>query len=281
MPADLSPAIGISMLSKHIPDFEVLRPDIRLVEIYPARDVRARRSDRSTAVETMGDHRRSVARQVEGWQSSAGAVTFAKEFVRSPGLTPQMLEEQGKTADSSTSARWAALMTSAQAGDKQAYARILKEIAPFIQALVRRFHANPETVEDVVQDTLLTIHRVRHTYEEGRSVHAWVAAIARRRAIDTLRTTRKHRVGAESIDLHDRADDRANHGDTFAHREQIVAALQTLPPSQREAVRLLKVEEYSLEEASRLSGQSVLALKSLVYRAVKTLRERMAGGQDG
>ena len=220
-----------------------------------------------------------AALHAESWQLNARPVRLAAWS--GLGFAPLMLEEQRKTAAGETSLRWAALMASAQRGDKQAYAQILKEIGPFVQALVRRFHANAETVEDVVQDTLLTIHRVRHTYEEGRSVHAWVAAIARRRAIDNLRTTRRHRVGAEPIELHDRADERSTHGETFAHREQITAAMQALPPSQREAIRLLKVEEYSLEEASRISGQSVLALKSLVHRAVKTLRARFAGEQDG
>lgn len=223
----------------------------------------------------------TVAQDVLSWQPNVGAVRFAPGSARNLGCAPHMLEEERERADGGTSARWGALMSSAQRGDKQAYARILKEIGPFVQALARRYHADPETVEDVVQDTLLTIHRVRHTYEEGRSVHAWVAAIARRRAIDSLRSTRRHRVGAESIDLHDRADERANHGEAFAHRAQIMAGMQALPPAQREAVRLLKVEEYSLEEASQISGQSVLALKSLVHRAVKTLRHRFAGEQDG
>ncbi|MEQ1755901.1 MAG: RNA polymerase sigma factor [Micropepsaceae bacterium] len=172
-------------------------------------------------------------------------------------------------------------MEAAQGGDRQAYAQILKEIAVFARALVRRFHANPSTIEDVVQDTLLTIHRVRHTYEPGRSVHAWVAAIVRRRSIDTLRSQRRRNVSSVPFEEHDIADDRANHGEAFAHRAEIADALNSLPPAQREAIRLLKVEELSLDEASKISGHSVLALKSLVYRAVKTLRERIAGGLDG
>lgn len=191
-----------------------------------------------------------------------------------------MLEEQEAVGDPRP-ARWARLMGSAQRGNQQAYAQILREISPFVQALARRYHSDPETVEDVVQDTLLAVHRVRHTYEEGRSVHAWVAAIARRRAIDMLRSSRRHKAGAEPIDLHDRADERANHADAFAHREQVSVALQSLPSSQREAIRLIKVEEHSLEEASRISGQSVFALKSLVYRGMRNLKNRIAGEQDG
>lgn len=224
----------------------------------------------------------SIAVQdLTSWQPNVDAARFTLEAVRSLGAALQMVDEEQATVGRGVPARWAALMASAQQGDKQAYARVLKEIAPYVQSLARRLHSDPETVEDVVQDTLLTIHRVRHTYEAGRSVHAWVAAIARRRGIDNLRMSRRHRVGAESIDLHDPADERANHGDTFADRTEIAAAMQMLPASQREAIRLLKVEQYSLEEASQISGQTVLALKSLVHRAVKTLRARLAGGSDG
>ena len=223
-----------------------------------------------------------AAQDCIGWQPRAGAARLTLGTVRSLGTAQQMLEmDRHEESARGSSERWAALMSEAQQGNKQAYARILKEITPYIQSLVRRFHLDPETVEDVVQDTLLTIHRVRHTYEPGRSVHAWVAAIARRRVIDNLRMSRRHRVGAESMDMHDPPDERANHGEAYAHRAQLDAAMQLLPASQREAMRLLKVEQYTLEEASQITGQTALALKSLVHRAVKTLRERFAGEQDG
>jgi RNA polymerase sigma-70 factor (ECF subfamily) len=80
---------------------------------------------------------------------------------------------------------------------------------------------------------------------------------------------------------HDIADERANHGEAFAYRAEMADALNSLPPAQREAIRLHKVEELSLDEASKISGRSVLSLKSLVHRAVKTLRARIAGGLDG
>ena len=192
----------------------------------------------------------------------------------------RVLEKDGE-GDDQTSVRWAGLMTKALRGDTRAYAQFLRDISPFVKTQVRRYHADPETVEDVLQDTLLTIHRVRHTYEEGRSLHAWIAAIARRRSIDAHRSSRRHRVGRESIDEIDHADEGANYAEAFAYREQLAVAMRSLPASQREAMRLVKVEEYSLEEASRLSGQSALALKSLIYRAMRTLRSQFGGGGDG
>jgi DNA-directed RNA polymerase specialized sigma24 family protein len=49
----------------------------------------------------------------------------------------------------------------------------------------------------VVQDVLLTLHRVRHTYDPARPFSHWLAAIARRRSIDALR--RRSRVEAVEI----------------------------------------------------------------------------------
>ncbi len=66
---------------------------------------------------------------------------------------------------------WGRLMGAAQAGDGAAYAHLLREILPYIRAIVRRHHAAPDRQEDVVQDVLLTIHRVRHTYDPARPVH--------------------------------------------------------------------------------------------------------------
>src|SRR5664279_522556 len=83
--------------------------------------------------------------------------------------------------------RWSALMRAAQAGDAQSYDSLLRAILPFIRSLVRRYDRTGERVEDVVQEVLLTIHRVRHTWDPHRPFSPWLAAIAARRSIDLLR----------------------------------------------------------------------------------------------
>src|SRR5579859_4431481 len=93
-----------------------------------------------------------------------------------------------------TDLRWSRLMAAAQGGDREAYRRLLGEIVPFIRAIVARQHRMADRAEDVVQDVLLTLHRVRHTYDPGRSFKHWLAMIARRRSIDALR--RRLRLGS-------------------------------------------------------------------------------------
>jgi RNA polymerase sigma factor (sigma-70 family) len=131
-----------------------------------------------------------------------------------------------------------------------------------------------------VQDVLLTIHRVRHTYDPSRPFEAWLGAIARRRSIDLLR--RHGRIGAvetwEAGAYETIADPDANKEKEGRDATAILGrAMRGLPPGQREALELVKLKELSLAEASRLSGKSVGALKVNVHRAVKALRARLKG----
>ncbi len=79
------------------------------------------------------------------------------------------------------------LAVAAQDRDRAAYKRLLREIRPFIRVVVARQHRTADRAEDVVQDVLLTGHRVRHTYDPARPLTHWLATLARRRSIDMLR----------------------------------------------------------------------------------------------
>jgi len=185
------------------------------------------------------------------------------------------------TADSAE--EWGRLMAAAQAGDGGAYARLLREVVPYIRAIVRRHHASPDRVEDVVQDVLLTLHRIRHTYDPARPFTAWLGAIAHRRSVDALR--RKVRTDASEtfspIAYETYADPAANK-DIAAHEDSAVLAeaISALPPGQRQAVELLRLKEMSLAEASAASGQSVGALKVSLHRAIRALQRALGGKVD-
>ena len=58
--------------------------------------------------------------------------------------------------------------------------------------------------------------------------------------------------------------------------EELRAAVASLPPGQRQALELLKLQEKSLAEAAAETGLSVTALKVATHRAIASLRKRMA-----
>ena len=182
--------------------------------------------------------------------------------------------------DVARNAEWSRLMRAAQDGDRAAYERLLRDILPFIRAIAGRWHSRRDRAEDVVQDILLTVHRVRHTYDPARPFSHWLATIAKRRAIDALR----RRGRTEKFEIADEdayvtfADPAANtEAASRAQSSGLGAAISSLPEGQREALELVKLREMSLAEAAKLSGKSIGALKVNVHRAIKSLRAQMKG----
>jgi RNA polymerase sigma-70 factor (ECF subfamily) len=67
--------------------------------------------------------------------------------------------------------------------------------------------------------------------------------------------------------------DPTNFDETSAEQAALHAAIERLPPDQREAIRLVKLKEMSLKEAALATGRSVSALKVATHRAIKSLRK--------
>jgi len=74
-------------------------------------------------------------------------------------------------------------MARAQDGDREAYRRCSRKL-PYLRFLATRRVPNRSDVEDAVQDALVTIHAVRHTYDPARPFGPWLVAIANRRIVD-------------------------------------------------------------------------------------------------
>jgi len=180
-----------------------------------------------------------------------------------------------------TERRRAAWMAAAQAGDKRAYERVLADSVGLIRAVAHRQGVAHDQLDDVVQETLLTVHRVRHTYDPSRSYDAWLAAIASRRAIDGLRRSgrrdRRELHDEHAMDNHPDLDDASMDGERAQQAQRLRAAIATLPPGQREAVEQLGLQERSLAEAAAQTGRSTTALKVNLHRALKALRGRFHG----
>lgn len=178
--------------------------------------------------------------------------------------------------------RLACLMRDAQAGDKRAYASLLKECEPVIRRAARKTGLAVDRIEDAVQETLLTLHNARQTYDPSRSFVAWLTVIAKRRAIDTLRRTGRsdrREVHAPLVyEQHTDVDANPSRGwEEGGRAKDLNAAIATLSASQREAVEHLALREQSLAEAAAETGKTTGALKVNLHRALKALRATMAG----
>ena len=169
---------------------------------------------------------------------------------------------------------YAALMQQAQRGDREAYERCLLELAAVLRAYVRANAGDVPWVDDVVQETLLSIHRARHTYDPARSFAAWFYAIARNRLIDGLRHARRKDTREVAMD---RLPEPMATPVNIAERGPLVAALAQLPPRQRQVITAMKVHGASTREVAASTGMSESAIKVTAHRGYKTLRRLLTG----
>jgi RNA polymerase sigma-70 factor (ECF subfamily) len=177
-------------------------------------------------------------------------------------------------------ARWGGLLAAAQSGDARAYDTLLREVTPRLRQLCRARIRDAAEVEDAVQDALMTIHALRHTYDPARPFGPWMTTIATRRAIDRLR--RRGRTHGREANLDDLPEGMASVAPVAEERigaRDLRDAVSALPESQRTALRLAKLEDLSLAEASARSGLSIGALKVATHRAMRSLRRRFGVGE--
>lgn len=165
------------------------------------------------------------------------------------------------------------MMTQVQAGDGAAYRTLLDDIQPLIRVILRRWFSDFDELEDAAQETLLTLHRARHTYDPTRPFERWLAALARYTAADVLRRKMRRARYETMVDVvPDRAADPAPDGPSDLER-----AIGALPPTQREAFEMLKVDGLSLAQAATRAGTTVGALKVRAHRAYKTIKAALKG----
>mgnify|MGYP005854451541 CR=1 FL=1 len=168
--------------------------------------------------------------------------------------------------------RWRGWMASAQDGDGDAYQRLLFELLPFVRSIVRARMRDDPSVEDIVQEVLLSIHTARHTWRRERTLAPWVRAITRNAVIDQARRrtrARAREAGVEAAELP---------GEMLPAEEKALSpglarVLEKLPDAQRQAVVWLKVEGLSVAEAARRAGVSEGAIKLRAHRGYRALRD--------
>ncbi|MDD9912446.1 MAG: sigma-70 family RNA polymerase sigma factor [Alphaproteobacteria bacterium] len=180
-------------------------------------------------------------------------------------------------------AQWQQWMIAAQAGDADAYRKLLKDITPLLRNFIRKRLFDAERVEDVVQETLMGLHKMRHTYNPSQPFETWMFAITRYKVIDAIRQIKRQQARESYVADDDEysfyetiADTKTNIG-TADIRQDLIKALTTLPKKQRTIVTMLKVEGLSAAEVALKMDMSVSAVKVAAHRAYKKLRGELEG----
>jgi len=191
----------------------------------------------------------------------------------------------------------AALVLAAKRGDGRAFEILIERYQRRILAVARRFTRIREDAEDVVQQSFQKAFVHLHKFEGKSSFSTWLTRIAINEALMSLRRGRGLReVSIDDLSGNEETalkleipDSRAGPESAFFQDERsriLFAAMNKLTPGQRTAIELRELAELSTEEAARVMGLSVEAVKARVFHGRRKLRQvlkresaRMSGKQ--
>jgi RNA polymerase sigma-70 factor (ECF subfamily) len=133
-----------------------------------------------------------------------------------------------------------------------------------------------------MQETLLTIHAARRTYDPHRPFAPWFYAILSNRMIDVLRKEKRVRTrefATDELPEHSSPAPQTHEAFAAVDARRLEAAVDALPDRQREIVRALKLKDESVKEVSERIGMSQSAVKVAAHRGYKALR-RLLGDKE-
>lgn len=179
-------------------------------------------------------------------------------------LTAKM---QARTPRKAASFAWEEAMAASLAGDRAAYRRLLEEAGRWLRRYFARRLA-PEMIDDAVQEALTALHLKRATFEPGRPFLPWLAAIARFKGVDCLRAAGRTR----SEELSENDHGIPSHENAALSSIVMANLFERLRRPQADAIRLVKLEGFSVREAAAMTGQSEALIKVNIHRGLAMLR---------
>lgn len=163
------------------------------------------------------------------------------------------------------------LMVRYQQGDFAAVADLIDRISPRLHRFFLVQSMSRADADDLLQETWLRIHKVRHTYRPDEPALPWFYAIARHIRVDHYRKSVRIAAGERQLEEMSKGAFSSPHEAGAAG--ELEALLAPLSLSQREVITMLKVDGMSLEEVARATSSSVGSVKQKVHRAYTKLRE--------
>lgn len=169
-----------------------------------------------------------------------------------------------------------ALIKRCQRGDRQAFDELIRLYYDYVSGFLLKNTADETLSEDLTQETFLKMIRSIEKYDPGGSASfgTWLITIAKNCYIDHLRRNRIHLEDIDSLPV----EDEWNVADEVERKlqyEQIMEAMETLPPEQALAIKLKYVEDMTLAQIAERFGVQQKTIKSRIHDGTVKLRKKL------
>lgn len=168
-----------------------------------------------------------------------------------------------------------ALVTAIRSGDQGAMAALYDRYSSIVYSVSLRVLQDTGAAEDVLQETFMQLWRNPGAFDASRgNMAAWLAVIARHRAIDALRR-RRPQTDLEDV-IVSVEPDLASDADRSRAMDKVRGALQAMPAPQRSALELAYFEGLTHVEIAEKTGEPLGTIKTRIRAGLLSLRKVLA-----
>lgn len=173
-----------------------------------------------------------------------------------------------------------ALVASVRGGDEDALAALYDRYAASIYSLALRITGDRLTAQEVTQDTFVRLWKHAAMFDRERGAFgAWLFAIARRRALDVLRSRQRQAKVADGTFISDGGTlpepAQSDASEQIVLAQVIGQAVATLPLAQRQTIELAYFGGLTQQQIATQTGEPLGTVKSRMRTAMETLRTRL------
>ncbi len=201
---------------------------------------------------------------------------FARVTDQSPAMLPTEPHFRAGVEDD------CALVRQARQGDHAAAARLIQRWAVRVLALCRAQIREPQSAEDIAQETLLRGMKSLSTLANDTLFGGWLRGIALNLCRDWYRTAGKQAPAWSSLSeflLEEHVQDRrGTDSDALERNEQtlrLTTEITKLPVDQQEVLNLFYFDELTYNEIAHILGVARSTVNARLTAARETLRKQL------
>jgi RNA polymerase sigma factor (sigma-70 family) len=185
-------------------------------------------------------------------------------------------------AEELSAARDRQLLRRIQGGDEEAFRTLFAAYGPSAMALASRVLRQAHLAEEIVQEAFLALWLSTELYDEGRgSVKAWLMTMVHHRAVDSVRREETQRRRADELmggmreETEDPSGDVVQAVAAVGERGAVRAALDALPPEQREVLGSMYFDGLSQSQIAERTGVPLGTVKSRALLGMRRMRAEL------
>ncbi|WP_209331790.1 RNA polymerase sigma factor [Lunatimonas salinarum] len=173
------------------------------------------------------------------------------------------------------------LVARLRSGDEAAFCALYRKFATKVYATSRKMGLPHEEAEGIVQEVFMRIWKNRQGLNDALSFNAYLLAIMKSLIYKQAKRAARFQVYAQNARAKQENDQ--NMGETSLLYEDLrqfsTYALSTLPKCQKEVIELKYLQHLSSDEISQKLSISKRTVETHIYKATKSLRERLLGSK--